>query len=132
MSSFNCSIARSYDDQKADSHCGRHFLGECGTCGQEFYGRRRPAAATGLKSWQCSTCGKWGCEECLPNGGAHICECGKQYCSGCIEKVDDLWLCAECKPQHLLELQGIFSPEVKQSAALAWAYDRIFDQRRAA
>ena len=128
------SLPHGYDDWKCASHFRKVYLGCCDVCGHEQYGSRRRSTdePIPLKDWQCPTCGAWGCEFCEDVGKAHTCECGKLFCSGCIERIDGLWLCPECKVQHLQELEGIFSPEIEQAAAVAWACDRIYDTRRAA
>lgn len=93
-------------DRSADQHHGMHYAGCCEVCATEAYAGSR-SGDSGLKTWECPTCGRWGCPVCRDVLMAAVCEgCRKQFCSGCIEVVDGLWFCAECKAQHLAQIAG--------------------------
>jgi hypothetical protein len=121
-----------YDDWKlagpGERASDARHTGTCQTCGCDCYGKPP-------RSQRCAGCGAVMCEECEK---AHRCECGKVFCEGCVERIDGLWLCAECKVNHFEELGQLELVRValnvraartvpeKQVVAFSWAVDRVF------
>jgi len=130
-------LPQTYDNWKLQTpeefHFGAYRANHpdiCPSCGAEYYGEER-------STFKCAQCGAFPlCQECSSS-----CECGKTLCANCAEEIDGMILCADCKVEHLHELEeaarvealekmrrtGSF--EEKSAIALDWALGVIGGER---
>jgi len=120
------SLTRNYDDCKMDQFRGRHYAGCCEICCTEAHCYGPHPVDTGLRTWQCPTCGEWGCDSCEGVNAAYVCQgCRKRFCCSCIETVDGLKLCPDCKVTHMLDIQDGMRQELAMCRAMEFVIDAI-------